>query len=894
MKSTFTLPGSRALLLAAMLAVPGLAAAQQAPLTQALSALTTKASRQGLSEQDLANPAVTSHYTDASTGLTHVYLRQRHQGIEIHNAVANVHVGANGRVVTMHHNFVAGVAARVRSTTPALTATQAVAAAARALSMPAPRALSVEQEGTPAAGMVFNEGGISLEKIPVKLVYQRMAGGELALAWDVTLAPLDAQHHWNVRVDAQSGQLLEKYDYTISEPVSFAELTQKALATRGWQQVLATPAPTTANRTTAPNSYNVFPATIESPSHGARQLLVNPASSTFSPFGWHDVNGVAGADSTNTKGNNVFAYLDRDGTNIFRKGASPEGGATQIFDFPFTTTAQPEVNKDAAVTNLFYWNNVVHDVMATKGFTEAAGNFQRRNYTTVGGTALPGGNDQVLAEAQDGAAKTAPNLNNANFSTPPDGSAPRMQMFEWSGVTSVTVTAPASVAGPLNAVEGAQGRSLSVVGPITGTLVPVNDGSAQPMRGCNVPFVNAAAINGNIAFIRRGSCNFSAKIKNAQNAGARLVVVMDSIVGSTALVTMAGTAPDSIGIRIPSLFINYVDGTRLLAAITAGQTVTLTAGTTPRRDGDFDNGIITHEYGHGISTRLTGGRLNSSCLPNTSGYETMGEGWSDFFGLWMTTKPGDVGTTPRGIGTYASSEPVAGDGIRTQRYSTDMLISDLTYDNLGTSGYTETHAVGEIWCTALWDMNWAMIARHGYNADFSALTGGNNMALRLVLEGMKLQPCTPGMLDGRNAILKADSILYGASNSDIIWRAFARRGMGFDAIQGLATNVTDNTAGFALPSTLSTSKRLNEQLLEVYPNPAREQVVVRTQVSSKSAVAVEMLTLMGQVVRSTSVSAATLQQAGVKLNTAELANGVYVVRITTSEGTITKKVAVQH
>jgi hypothetical protein len=36
-------------------------------------------------------------------------------------------------------------------------------------------------------------------------------------------------------------------------------------------------------------------------------------------------------------------------------------------------------------------------------------------------------------------------------------------------------------------------------------------------------------------------------------------------------------------------------------------------------DGDFDNGIIAHEYGHGISTRLAGGRNNSSCLNNKDG-----------------------------------------------------------------------------------------------------------------------------------------------------------------------------------------------------------------------------------------------------------------------------------
>lgn len=33
--------------------------------------------------------------------------------------------------------------------------------------------------------------------------------------------------------------------------------------------------------------------------------------------------------------------------------------------------------------------------------------------------------------------------------------------------------------------------------------------------------------------------------------------------------------------------------------------------TTPWRDGDMEGGIITHEYAHGISTRLTGGPANS-------------------------------------------------------------------------------------------------------------------------------------------------------------------------------------------------------------------------------------------------------------------------------------------
>src|SRR5690606_26959314 len=61
----------------------------------------------------------------------------------------------------------------------------------------------------------------------------------------------------------------------------------------------------------------------------------------------------------------------------------------------------------------------------------------------------------------------------------------------------------------------------------------------------------------------------------------------------------------------------------------------------PEIDGDFDNGIITHEYGHGVSNRLTGGPANASAL-TTIQSRGMGEGWSDFFALMFTQEPGDT------------------------------------------------------------------------------------------------------------------------------------------------------------------------------------------------------------------------------------------------------------
>jgi len=89
-------------------------------------------------------------------------------------------------------------------------------------------------------------------------------------------------------------------------------------------------------------------------------------------------------------------------------------------------------------------------------------------------------------------------------------------------------------------------------------------------------------------------------------------------------------------------------------------------------DGDFDNGIITHEYGHGVSNRLTGGPAQANCLSNA---EQMGEGWSDFMSLIMTAKPGDKPEQVRGIGNFATSAPIDGIGIRRRPFTTTMSIN---------------------------------------------------------------------------------------------------------------------------------------------------------------------------------------------------------------------------
>jgi hypothetical protein len=218
------------------------------------------------------------------------------------------------------------------------------------------------------------------------------------------------------------------------------------------------------------------------------------------------------------------------------------------------------------------------------------------------------------------------------------------------------------------------------------------------------------------------------------------------------------------------------------------------------RDSDLDGGVIAHEYGHGISNRLTGGPAVPACLNNA---EQMGEGWSDWFALTLTTHPSDTATTRRGMGTYVSFQPSDGDGIRPTPYTTDMTVNPSTYASVAdVANISQPHGIGYVWNTMLWEMYWNLVDRYGYNANIydNWTTGGNNLAMQLVMDGMKFQVCRPGFVDGRNAILQADFALTGGANACEIWRGFAKRGLGFSASQGLSTSRTDGVAAFDLPA----------------------------------------------------------------------------------------------
>jgi len=204
--------------------------------------------------------------------------------------------------------------------------------------------------------------------------------------------------------------------------------------------------------------------------------------------------------------------------------------------------------------------------------------------------------------------------------------------------------------------------------------------------------------------------------------------------------------------------------------------------TNPNRDGDLDTGIIVHEYGHGISIRLTGGPQNVNCL-NGGEAGGMGEGWGDWWATAFRQRPPYHRNQPFEMGEYDNVE-----GIRNYPYTTNMAENPETYNYITRAGYAGVHAKGAVWCGILWEAYWNFVDEYGFEPNWYESNKqnhkGNHMILQDVVDGLKLQPCNPSFVDARDAILAADRVNYGGRNLCFLWRAFAKRGLGTGAARG--------------------------------------------------------------------------------------------------------------
>jgi len=773
---------------------------RMAPEQAALVQLADHAPLYGLSSFESAGARVVS-VSQSAQGVKVVTLAQEASGLEVFRQNLNVLLDRNNEVVaisgTLSKHVSASVSAeRVRFTLPAheaisvayqdLTGTALDASLLKRLSAKQLSDGKYSHYELASYARPLNEELVIPAR--VKQVLYSLPNA-LVPAYYVELntgspASQESDYYAYV-VSAADGRLLMRNNLTSHAEFSyrtFADTTPPYTPHDGPSGTIATPHPTGV-----PDGY--------------RPPYVAPSLVTLQnvPFSQNDP--WLADSATETRGNNVDAYADLVAPDNYNAGdLRPTVTAPGVFDRSMLFDIQPNANAEqiaAATTNLFFVNNWLHDWYYDAGFDEVSGNAQTNNFGR-GGL----GNDAIRAQAQDYGG-----TNNANMSTPADGASPRMQMYLFSGQRNarLTANAPASVAGDyaVGVAAGFGPQTFDVTGDVVVSQDAADASGPSTTDACTA-LTNAADVAGKIAFVERGTCAFTIKVQNAQAAGAIGVIVADNAPGAVA--DLGGTAT---GITLPTLRITLADGNKLRAA--TGLNVRLFRGTTINLDGTVDNFIVAHEWGHYISNRLIG---NAAGLVNNQG-RAMGEGWGDFTGLLMVTRPEDI-TVPSNAnwnGVYGPAEfatrgispDAAFFGIRRGGYSVDMTKNALSFRHImdgvplpTTTPFipggvnSQVHNSGEVWATMLWECYVALLRAHPF-------AEAQERMKSYLVNGYKMTPVAPTYLEARDAVLAA-AYANDAADGERLWRAFARRGAGVGAVapDRYSTNHAGVVESFAL------------------------------------------------------------------------------------------------
>ncbi len=218
---------------------------------------------------------------------------------------------------------------------------------------------------------------------------------------------------------------------------------------------------------------------------------------------------------------------------------------------------------------------------------------------------------------------------------------------------------------------------------------------------------------------------------------------------------------DALEVRV---FDAPVPGIARMRARRDGRPGELQLGSHGERHGALDADLVCHEYAHGVSTRLAGGRMSFEPLRHPES-RALGEGYSDYFAL--TLRSWQLNEEKTVFGAWLGQDDLT--GLRRHAYDDDF---PLHYGDLAEPENQEPHHGGEIWCAALARMNRAI----GRELDDPGR--GHEIGWQLVVDSLKLLPVgpdQPGFLDARDAVTRALADLGAAGRLDDAEHAAARR-----------------------------------------------------------------------------------------------------------------------
>jgi hypothetical protein len=340
------------------------------------------------------------YFATQHNGITHITLQQQIGGVDLWGCELKANVTMNGELINISSTMLPRPASDFAVPAPVISDANAILIASSFVG------IDLDARTLVALGPATGDASAQTWQTPVGLradtplttefVYFPVTRSSIHPAWVVVIAEPGIGNTYEITVDALEGTILRRWNglhfFGGNEPLSVNVFP------------LDGPAPGSPGEPT--------PAGFQFPTI-ARSLITVTGATTGSPEGW-----IPDGDNE-TLGNNVDAHTDLDANNL-PDLPRPQGSPYRVFDFPMDLAQPPSAYREAAVTQLFYYCNNIHDKLYGFGFDEAASNFQNDNFG-LGGV----GGDALSADAQDGSG-----TNNANWSgSGTDGSSTRIQMY---------------------------------------------------------------------------------------------------------------------------------------------------------------------------------------------------------------------------------------------------------------------------------------------------------------------------------------------------------------------------------------------------------------------------------------------------------------------------------
>jgi extracellular elastinolytic metalloproteinase len=392
----------------------------------------------GINLQDIQTMHVSDSVPSAKRGVHHVYLTQKLSGIPIHNSRLSALVQTSeskrqhysrysrrkllqevGSEKDSENNWIEGsdvlvlrpsassslvkdAAKCINMNEPLLTPEDAVSFAARSILAVGTKALNLtvkegnaETFSNPTHMVIFeSHDGVSMNAIQCQLAFWSVAECDIRLAWEVTARPNNT--HWlQMLVDAKDGTPLHVSNFV-----------------RGASSFSAVPYPIENPCPSCPSYSKDLSESVSFDTNDIEPLSLasNPEWEESSPNGWLMIDGIL---YNETRGNNIRAAynISEEATLIFDRLSGETAKATNpelsVFDYSYQNimSDDPSRWREAAIVNVFYWCNIMHDILYQYGFDEPSGNFQEENFG-LGGI----GGDSVVVEVQVRFFETLPSL----------------------------------------------------------------------------------------------------------------------------------------------------------------------------------------------------------------------------------------------------------------------------------------------------------------------------------------------------------------------------------------------------------------------------------------------------------------------------------------------------